>query len=75
MTAPNLPAERGETSGGVAVATGSLASVSMERRAGSVTGSPAVNNDLVVCVLRRNAITSGNILLGAAERERERQGG
>lgn len=49
MTAPNLPAERGETSGGVAVATGSLASVSMERRPGSVTGFSAVNNDLVVC--------------------------
>lgn len=40
--------ESRETSGGVTMATGSLASVSMECRPGSVTGCSAVNNDLVV---------------------------
>lgn len=49
MTAPASAAESRETSGGVAMATGSLASVSMECGPGSVTGCSAVNNDLVVC--------------------------
>lgn len=49
MTAPALAAQSRETSGGVTMATGSLASVSMECGPGSVTGCSAVNNDLVVC--------------------------
>lgn len=49
MIDPASAAQSRETSGGVAVATGSLASVSMERGPGSVTGCSAVNNDLVVC--------------------------
>lgn len=49
MIDPASAAQSRETSGGVAVATGSLASVSMECGPGSVTGCSAVNNDLVVC--------------------------
>lgn len=49
MTAPASAAQSTETSGGVTMATGSLASVSMECGPGSVTGCSAVNNDLVVC--------------------------
>lgn len=48
MTAPASAVESKETSGGVTMETGSLASVSMECRPGSVTGCSAVNNDLVV---------------------------
>lgn len=61
VTAP--AAESRETSGAVTMATGSLASVSMECGAGRVTGCSAVNNDLVVCVcaLHRNAVPSGSI--------------
>lgn len=57
----------------VAMAMGSLASVSMERGPGSVTGCSAVNNDLVVCVLHRNAVTSGNIPPRARGIEREKR--
>lgn len=49
MTAPTSATKSRETSGGVAMATGSLARVSAECGPGSVTGCSAVNNDLVVC--------------------------
>lgn len=49
VTALASAAQSGETSGAIAMVTGSLVSVSMECEPGSVTGCSAVNNDLVVC--------------------------
>lgn len=75
MTAPASAAERRETSGGVTMATGSLASVSMECGPGSVTGCSAVNNDLVVCAAQEccnvweYSTQSGGEGAGGRERE------
>lgn len=52
--------------------TGSLASVSMERRPGSVTGCSAVNNDLVVCAAQECCNVWEYSTQSRQEREREK---
>lgn len=56
------------------MATGSLASVSMECGPGSVTGCSAVNNDLVVCAAQEccNVWEYSTQSRGGREGERER---
>lgn len=76
MTAPDIGSgESMETSGGVTIATGSLASVSMECGPGSVTGCSAVNNDLVVCAAQEccNVWEYSTQSRGGREGERERE--
>lgn len=77
MTASTSAAESRETSGGVTVATRSLASVSMECGPGSVTGCSAVNNDLVVCAAQEccNVWEYSTQNGGKRERERVSEGG
>lgn len=71
MTAPASAVESRETSGGVVMAIGSLASVSMECGPGSVTGCSAVNNDLVVCAAQECC----NVWEYSTESKGDREGG